>query len=177
MDTVTLVHPYNPAWPSWFEQIKAFVKPTLDDVAHTIEHVGSTAIPGMTAKPIIDIDIIVDRSVFPLAKERLALLGYSHQGDLGIPEREAFDLVEQQMKQSLPPHHLYVCFTSAAALHEHLCFRNFLREHREWVEWLSKHKVQLCQRYANERQAYIDGKADMVREITALAIGSADIAE
>ncbi len=60
----------------------------------------------MTAKPIIDIDAIVDRPVFPQVKDRLATIGHLHQGDLGILEREAFTLTDPQLKQSLPPHHL-----------------------------------------------------------------------
>jgi len=169
MHGVTLVQPYNPEWPAWFTQMQAFVAPALTDVVHTMEHVGSTAIPGMTAKPIIDIDIIVERTVCPLVIERLATLCYFHRGDLGIPEREAFALADPQVKASLPPHHLYVCITGAAALRDHLCFRDFMRAHPQWVERLSRHKEELCRVHDNDLQAYIDGKAAMVREITVLA--------
>lgn len=170
MNEVTLVQPYNAEWPDWFERVKAFLEPALTDVPHTIEHVGSTAVPGMTAKPVIDIDVIVDRSVLPLAIDRLATIGYAHLGDLGILDREAFKLTDPELEQSLPPHHFYVCITDAAALRDHLCFRDFMRNHPEWVEKLSKHKVELCKQFNNDRQSYIDGKSDMVREITALAI-------
>lgn len=170
VNEVTLVQPYNADWPYWFERVKAFVEPALAGVPHAIEHVGSTAVPGMTAKPIVDADVIVERSVFPLVKDRLATLGYLHQGDLGILDREAFVLADAQLKQSLPPHHLYVCITGAAALRDHLCFRDLLRAHPDWVERLSQHKEELCRQFDNDRQAYIDGKSDMVREITALAV-------
>jgi GrpB-like predicted nucleotidyltransferase (UPF0157 family) len=170
MNGVTLVQPYNPHWPSWFAKLQAFMESALGAIPLQIEHVGSTAIPGMTAKPIIDIDIIIDQSEFPRIKDRLAVIGYVHQGDLGIPEREAFDLVDPHVKQMLPPHHLYVCITGAAALRDHRGFRDYLRQHPEWVERLSAHKVQLCQQFDNDRQAYIEGKAAMVREITALAV-------
>lgn len=168
MNEVTLVEPYNPEWPYWFERMKAYVKPVLADVPYTIEHVGSTAVPGMTAKPIIDTNLIVDRSVLPLVINRLATIGYIHQGDFGILDREAFALADPQLQQSLPPHHLYVCITGAAALHDQLLFRNFMRAHPEWVERLSKHKVELCKQFNNDRQSYINGKAEMVLEITAL---------
>ena len=167
-----LVKAYNPDWPSWFASIKAFVESALVEVPYLIEHVGSTAIPGMTAKPIIDIDLIVDRPVFPLVKDRLAVIGYFHQGDLGIPEREAFKLTDQRVIQSLPPHHLYICIAGAAALRDHLCFRDFMRAHRAWVQRLSRHKERLCAQHDNDRQAYMDGKSDMVREITALALSA-----
>ncbi|MHB9108691.1 MAG: GrpB family protein [Armatimonadota bacterium] len=141
MKSVTLVQPYNPAWPAWFARMQAFLEPVLAGVPYRIEHVGSTAVPGMTAKPIIDILIIVDRPVFPLVKDRLATLGYVHQGDLGITDREAFDLADQVTKGSLPYRHLYVAIDGTAAPREQLCFRNFLRAHPEWVERLSQHRA------------------------------------
>jgi len=175
MKQITLVQPYHPEWPCWFERMKTFLEPALVAVPHRIEHVGSTAVPGMTAKPIIDMLIIVDRPVFPRVKDRLATLGYVHQGDLGITDREAFDLADQVAKASLPYHHLYVAIEGTAAPREQRCFRNYLRIHPEWVERLSQHKVQLCELYDNDRQAYIDGKSAMVREITALALETSDL--
>jgi len=175
MKNITLVQPYNPEWPSWFERMKAFLEPTLTGVPYRMEHVGSTAVPGMTAKPIIDILIIVGRPVFPLVKDRLTTLGYLHQGDLGITDREAFDLADQVTKGSLPYHHLYVAIEGTTAPREQLCFRNFLRAHPEWVERLSQHKVRLCELYDNDRQSYINGKSAMVREITALALEHSDL--
>ncbi|MHB9023190.1 MAG: GrpB family protein [Armatimonadota bacterium] len=124
MNGVTLVQPYNPEWPSWFAKMQAFIASALVGVAYQIEHVGSTAIPGMTAKPIIDMVIMMERPVYPLDKDRLATLGYVHKGDWGIQDREAFTLMDPQTKQSLPPHHLYVCITGAAALRDHRCFRD-----------------------------------------------------
>ena len=156
--TVTLVSEYDSAWPDWFEILKARTEPLLNDVPHMIEHVGSTAIPGMTAKPVIDVDIVVERSDFPGARRALGRIGYTHQGDKGIPGREAFDLTDAGLKQSLPAHHLYVCMKGAPELHRHLAFRDFMRRHPEWIQRLSDHKVDLCRRYANDRQAYIDGK-------------------
>ena len=168
---VTLVQPYDSEWPCWYERVKAFLEPALADLPYRIEHVGSTAVPGMTAKPIIDTTVIVERPVFPLVRDRLATIGYAHQGDLGILDREAFKLADPKLEQSLPLHHLYVCISGAAALRDHLCFRDFMRAHPEWVDRLSKHKVALCEQFGNDRQSYIDGKVDMVREITALAVG------
>ena len=166
--TVTLVQLYDPAWPVWFRQIAAFIEPALAGVAHAIEHVGSTAVPGMVAKPIIDLDIVVTTEVFPAAKAGLESLGYIHQKDLGIPKREAFKETLDPIR--LPPHHLYVCEADCYELQKHLVFRDFLRNHPEWVERFSQHKMELCVTHDNDRQAYMAGKSAMVEEITRLAM-------
>lgn len=168
--TVTLVEDYNPIWPLWFERLKKHLEAVLNDIPHTIQHVGSTAVPGMTAKPIIDATIVVEAGGFPAVKARLKTIGYAHNGDQGIPGREAFKIPDEEKKASLPAHHLYVCETGNQALIEHLAFRDFMRQHPEWQRRLSVHKRELCEKYDNDRQAYIDGKSDMVKEITRLAL-------
>lgn len=166
---VTLVTSYNPAWPEWFARLKERIDPVLRDVPHTVEHVGSTAISGMTAKPVIDMDIVIERADFPRTRDALGRLGYIHQGDKGIPDREAFDLSEASLKGSLPAHHLYVCMSGTPELRKHIVFRDFMRRHPEWIQRLSAHKVELCERYGNDRQAYIDGKSEMVQRIAEAA--------
>ncbi len=167
-----LVQSYDPAWPSQFADIVAFVKSGLSGINHRIEHVGSTAVPGMTAKPIIDLDVVAPAGGFPDAKAGLEALGYIHQGDLGIPEREAFELTEAGVKARLASHHLYVCEDGTYELRKHLTFRDFMRQHPEWRARLSKLKRDLCVKHDNDRQAYIDGKSAMVEEITKLAMGN-----
>src|SRR5882762_9128870 len=96
---------YDPSWPGTFETLKSRVLPVVGTVALAVEHVGSTAVPGLAAKPIIDMDVIVATSAHvTLAIERLATLGYVHRGNLGIADREAFE-----SPKGLAPHHLYVC--------------------------------------------------------------------
>ncbi len=172
--TVTLVQPYNPAWPLHFQQIKTFLESGVVDVDCTIEHVGSTAIPGMMAKPIIDLDIVIAQGTFAKVKERLEALGYVHQGDLGLPKREAFDLVDAEAKARLPEHHLYVCEQGVHELRKHLAFRDFMRQHPEWRERLNRLKRELCVKHNNDLQAYMDGKEATVEEITKLAMESSE---
>jgi GrpB-like predicted nucleotidyltransferase (UPF0157 family) len=174
MAQATLVRPYDPMWPAWFETLKTRLELALRDVPHAVEHVGSTAVPGMVAKPIIDMDVVVERADFARTRDALGRLGYTHQGDIGIPDREAFDLADPHLKASLPPHHLYVCIQGTPELLKHVAFRDFMRTHAEWVRALSAHKLDLCERHANDRQAYIDGKSNMVQEITNLAAQETD---
>jgi GrpB-like predicted nucleotidyltransferase (UPF0157 family) len=86
-----VVVPYNPLWPAQFEALRALADVALGTIPHVTEHVGSTAVPGLDAKPIIDIDVVVrSADVISPAAEALVRAGWQHEGDLGIPGREAF---------------------------------------------------------------------------------------
>jgi GrpB-like predicted nucleotidyltransferase (UPF0157 family) len=119
------VVPYDPAWPARFEQLRALLAPALGEVAVAIEHVGSTSVPGLAAKPVIDIDVVVASPAdVPEAIVRLGTLGYRHLGDLGIAGREAF-----RRPPGLPAHNLYVCPQGIESLRNHLTVRDHLRAH------------------------------------------------
>ena len=86
-----LVLPYDRAWKTNFEAIKAEIEAAVGDLILGIEHVGSTSVEGLSAKPCIDMDVIMeDYSVFPALVRKLERIGYIHEGDLGIKNREAF---------------------------------------------------------------------------------------
>ena len=86
-----VIVPYDPAWPLIFEGLRDVHASALGRLALAIEHVGSTAVPGLAAKPIDDVDVAIpSRSVLSEVIALLARLGYRHQGDLGVPGREAF---------------------------------------------------------------------------------------
>jgi GrpB-like predicted nucleotidyltransferase (UPF0157 family) len=121
-----LIVAYDPSWPATFQQLRDRLAATLGPLAVAIEHVGSTAVPGLAAKPIIDLDVIIadraDRADLPAVIERLRSLGYLHEGDLGVPGREAFTT-----PSGATAHHLYVCAVGTPALDHHLAFRDALR--------------------------------------------------
>ena len=119
------VAPYSEEWEAAFQRIKAELQAALGELTVGIEHVGSTSVKGMSAKPCIDIDVVIsDRSLLPAVIERLADVGYIHEGDLGIKDREAFRYTG---KPHLMTHHLYVCPITSEELHRHLTFRDHLR--------------------------------------------------
>ncbi len=119
------VVPYNPEWKHWFKEIKDTLWIHVHDLVVDIDHVGSTSVEGMSAKPIIDIDIVLDDwAKFPRLVERLASLGYVHVGDLGIRGREAFNH-ESKPKH---PHHLYACHKDSVAYRNHVLLRKHLME-------------------------------------------------
>ncbi len=167
---MALVCEYNPAWPSWFRRIRGVIAEKLGATCLAIEHVGSTAVPGMTAKPIIDIDVVVEPDMLQTVKGLLEELEYRHEGDLGIPDREAFKLEDPDLSARLPSHHLYVCPRECEELKRHLAFRDFLRTNSEWASRLSELKRSLSVQHGDDREAYMNGKAPMVEEITALAL-------
>jgi GrpB-like predicted nucleotidyltransferase (UPF0157 family) len=162
---VTLVERYNPEWPAWFALVAACLEPHLAGLDLSIEHVGSTSIDGMTAKPIIDLTIAIAPRSFDAVRERLLGAGWDHAGDQGIAGREVFKPLEDLPPALLPSHHLYVCERGAPELHKVLAYRDFMRARPEWRERLSDHKWRLADVLENRRQAYIDGKDAMMHEI------------
>ena len=101
---VTVV-PYDESWQQAFAVIKNELEAAVRDLILGIEHVGSTSVEGLSAKPCIDIDIVIeDYTVFGAVVDRLQSIGYIHEGDLGIKDREAFDY---SGKTHLYKHHFY----------------------------------------------------------------------
>jgi GrpB-like predicted nucleotidyltransferase (UPF0157 family) len=159
---LVIVVEYNPNWPAIFESLRARTAAILGDMAAAIEHVGSTAVPGLAAKPIIDMDVLlVSETMLPAAIERLANLGYVHQGDLGIPDREAF-----LTPAGDPAHHLYVCPPHSAEFRRHLAFRDYLRAHPVDAKRYGDLKLALAERFRKDRLAYTEAKTEFIVQMT-----------
>ena len=156
---------YDPGWPAAFEALRSRVARALGDVALAILHVGGTVVPGLAAKPLIDLDVVVrSREAVPAAIERLATLGYVHEGDQGIPGREAFRWPEGEAR-----HHLYVVAAGAPPLRQHLALRDYLRSHPETAKEYGRLKQSLAQQFENDRTAYTDAKTEFVTAVLHLA--------
>lgn len=154
---------YNPEWPNRFCQLREKIGPLVGGFAVAIEHVGSTAVPGLAAKPVIDIDIIIpSRNELSRAVAQLGRLGYEHRGDLGIEDREAF-----WAPQDEPAHHLYVCPQNSVALRNHITLRNHLRNHSSDVSAYSALKKELAKQFPNDMDGYVEGKSVFILSILA----------
>lgn len=154
---------YDPAWPALFERLRAPIAEALGDAATTIEHVGSTAVPGLAAKPIIDMTIVVPHeAALRSAIDRLATLGYRHRGDLGVPGREAF-----ARPIDSPEHHLYACIEGTQSLRNHRTVRDHLRRNPEVAAKYGAIKRELARRFSHDLDAYIDGKTQFILNILA----------
>ena len=168
--TVTLVQKYNPEWPQWFEEIKTFLGEKVLQTCLRIEHVGSTSIAGMTAKPIIDIIIVIKPERWEEIKSILEEMGYHYQGNQGIPEREVFRLREDMVQSPPPFHHLYVCPEHSLELNKETSFREYLNENKADAARLSALKWSLAEKYDNDKYPYMDGKDALCKEITEKAL-------
>jgi GrpB-like predicted nucleotidyltransferase (UPF0157 family) len=154
---------YDAEWPRRFLRIEQELRERLGALALAIEHVGSTSVPGLAAKPIIDIDIVIASAYqFPTVKEGLEKFGYIHEGPLGLPGREAFRCVID-----LPVHHLYVCESGARPLQEHLCFRDILRQNPELAAQYAELKRALAEQHRYDRDAYTEAKTSFIRSVIA----------
>ena len=158
-----VVVPYDEAWKNAFEEIKTEIEAEIGDLIIGIEHVGSTSVEGMSAKPCIDIDVIIkDYSVFGEIVRKLGAIGYIHEGDLGIKDREAFKYAD---KSHLMTHHLYVSPRDSEELHRHIVFRDFLRRTPEAVRKYSLLKEKAAALFPDEIEQYIAFKAPCIEEL------------
>ncbi|MBQ6016669.1 MAG: GrpB family protein [Clostridiales bacterium] len=160
-----VVMPYDVKWKQAFTNIKSELEAVLGNLALRIKHVGSTSVEGLSAKPVIDIDVVIkDTSILEPVISALAKIGYRHEGDLGIPGREAF---KYEGKEHLMKHHLYVCAKDSDELKRHLAFRDYLRSHPEAVKEYSRVKTEGAELYPYDIDKYIEHKSPFIEEIYA----------
>ena len=151
---------YDAGWPAAYESLSARVREALGALVLRVEHVGSTAVPGLASKPIVDLYAVVEAEMLPEAISRLAALGYVHEGELGIPGRAAFAWPADE-----PRHHLYVCAPDHEGLVELLRFRDHLRAHPADAMAYGDLKRSLANEHRDDRDAYSRGKDDFVNGI------------
>jgi GrpB-like predicted nucleotidyltransferase (UPF0157 family) len=145
---------YDPEWPWLFKRLRERVLRALGGLDATVEHIGSTAVPGLAAKPVVDVDVVVQRAEdVTLAVERLAAIGYVHQGDKGVPGREAFRWPEGE-----PHHHLYVVVAASAAHRRHVLIRDWLLTHPDDAQAYGELKKELAERFRHDRAGYTEAK-------------------
>jgi GrpB-like predicted nucleotidyltransferase (UPF0157 family) len=160
-DRTVVVVDYDDEWPRRFEELRARLWPVVADAAVRVEHVGSTSVPGLAAKPIIDITVAVaERGQVALIIKRLATLGYRHRGNLGIDDREAFD-----HGTGLPQHNLYVCPEGTIGLVNQLAVREYLRAHPDAACHYGELKKRLASQFPNDIDSYVFGKTDFILNV------------
>jgi GrpB-like predicted nucleotidyltransferase (UPF0157 family) len=156
-----LLKKYTSDWINNFIDIKNVIDEALISLEYSIEHVGSTAVADLDAKNIIDIDISHENEAeFDKIKARLLELGYYHNGNQGIEEREVFKRLRTTFNPVLDKisHHLYVCPVGSHALERHLLSRDFLRKN-EWarIEY-QEMKYELAEMAGQDKKRYAELK-------------------
>lgn len=151
-----LIQNHSSNWKSNFESIKEVLMEANMNVTITVEHIGSTAVPGLAAKSIIDMDLIYEsEDDFFEIKQNLQSLGYYHNGDQGIEGREVFKRFrEDHFTLDSIDHHLYVCHASSQELKRHLLFRDYLRSNEQAVKEYTKLKNSIAEKANQDKKTY-----------------------
>lgn len=159
------IHAYDPAWPGVFEHEAAAVRAAMGADLVEIEHIGSTSVPGLAAKPIIDLLVAVE-SFAPLEvyAARLARIGYQHQPHVNDDERLFF------WKGTPRSYHLHLVEYATWEYQRHLLFRDYLRAHPAVAAQYEALKRDLAQRYKHDRLAYTDSKAAFINAVIDRAV-------
>ena len=157
-----VVEKWNPKWKDEFERIVVSLGKDIIYNSIKIEHVGSTSVEGLSAKLIIDLDIVIENDKFEIIKRLLKDKGYEHGGDLGIEGREAFSY---SGKEELMTHHLYVCPKDSKELFKHITFRDFLRNNSALASEYSRVKEQAAVLYPDDIDKYMEFKSEIIEKI------------
>jgi GrpB-like predicted nucleotidyltransferase (UPF0157 family) len=161
--TVRVVE-YDRRWPSLYEQERARILNVLGGVVLDIQHVGSTAIPGVAAKPIIDIMVAVpELAAAEKCIQPLEAIGYEFRGEAGVPERLFFG------KGAPRTHHIHMVELEGEFWESQILFRDFLRAHPDEARQYCELKKQLAASFGSDREAYTEGKTPFIESVLAKA--------
>ncbi len=160
-----VVVPYDPGWREQFRTVRDSLLAALEGVPiRSVEHVGSTSVPGLAAKPQIDVDVVVAAEHLPAARAALEAAGYTWLGELGINDRHAF-----RAPDHAPPRHVYVAVDGCLALRNHLAVRDLLRRDARLRDEYGQLKLQLAERDYADIDQYVIDKSPMIQRILAAA--------
>jgi GrpB-like predicted nucleotidyltransferase (UPF0157 family) len=159
------VLPYQPEWARLFEEEHDRLEAAVGDFVLELEHIGSTSVPGLPAKPIIDIGIAVrDFEAAFVCVAPIEALGYVYRGENGIPRRHYF-----RKGYPLRTHHIHMVEVESTEWAQQILFRDYLRGHPGARRQYADLKIDLARRFPKDRDAYLAAKAPLIREILALA--------
>jgi GrpB-like predicted nucleotidyltransferase (UPF0157 family) len=160
-ETIQL-HDYDPAWPEQFLAERERLLSALPGAFIELQHIGSTAVPSLTAKPVIDIIAGVDSMATAQAlAQKICASGYGTSAELNatLTDRKWF----MRWANGHRTHHLHLVVHDGQVWHEHLRFRDLLCTQPELRQQYAQLKSSLAQAYANDREAYTDAKHEFVR--------------
>ncbi|MBE9188013.1 GrpB family protein [Microcoleus sp. LEGE 07076] len=157
------VVPHDRSWRDAFETESKQIALALTENAIAIHHIGSTAIPQIQAKPIIDMLVEVkDIMKVDAQSSGVEALGYEAMGEFGIPGRRFF---RKSNELGIRTHHIHTFEVNSAQIYRHLAFRDYLISHPEDGQQYSELKRKLANTYHDNIQGYMDGKDGFIKEI------------
>ena len=165
---LVIVVPYDPTWSGEFVTESKHILCALGDNVASMYHIGSTAIPGIFAKPILDILLVV-HDVFRLDSQAGSMkeLGYEAMGEFGISGRRYF---RKSNRLGVSTHHVHAYQSGSADIERHIAFRDYLIAHPAEAQAYSALKRELARVHPEDRQAYVNGKDAFVKEHEAKAL-------
>jgi GrpB-like predicted nucleotidyltransferase (UPF0157 family) len=156
------VVPYDPMWPARFRAEALRLRSLLGDNAVAFHHIGSTAIPEIMAKPIIDLLVEVrDLGEVDALDEKMKRHGYLPKGEFGIPGRRYF----RKGTEAHHTHHVHIFQTGDPHIERQILFRDYLRAHPDEAQAYSQLKESLAIKFQEDPEGYMDGKDDFIKKI------------
>ena len=164
MTSLVVIVDYDPQWPILFEEEKVRIIGVIGHAVVAVEHIGSTAVPGLGAKPIIDITVAVHR----LADAQDCILPLQGLDYEYVPEYEA-EMPDRRYFRKGPPgartHHLHMVELATDFWERHLLFRDYLRTHPEEARQYEQLKRDLAARFDSDRSGYTEAKTSFIRSV------------
>ena len=158
---------YDGEWPAEFAREATAIRAALADLEIELHHIGSTAVEGLSAKPVIDILLIVSSlAVLDASPDRLVSLGYEGRGEFGVPGRRFFQKTRDDGART---HQIHAYATGDGAIRRHLDFRDFLKAHSIVADAYVRLKAELAEQHGDDIEAYAEGKTTFVREVERIA--------
>lgn len=160
------VTPYNEKWPLMYMAEEAKLKHILGGNIVAIYHIGSTSVPSVKAKPIIDImPVVKDINLVDRFNEEMREFDYEPMGEFGMIGRRYF-----HKGKKTRTHHVHIFQDGSPDIERHLAFRDYLREHSDVSDRYGALKEKLAKQFPNDMDSYINGKDALVKEIEAQAL-------
>ena len=167
MPTEVVVQTYDPSWATMFTAESRLILDALRDNAIAAHHIGSTAIPAIVAKPVIDMLIVMfDIESVDACNAAMQRLGYQVMGEYGIQKRRFFRKFSDAGSRT---HHVHVFPQASPHVKRHLVFRDFMNAHPKWAAEYSKLKLELAEKHPDSIELYHHGKSDFIMKIDELA--------
>lgn len=161
---IVKLSPYTDEWQRLFEEEKERLQSVIGQHVLDIQHVGSTSIPGLSAKPIIDIAIAVNKfEEATICIHPIERLGYVYLGEYGISRRHYFQKGEPQT------HHIHMNEIDSLDWEDQILFRDYLIRHSEVAQEYASLKMTLAQKFQKDRDRYVQEKAPFIEQVLRVA--------